>query len=220
MSDYITLRTRIADELANDGAVTDAQIAYAIQDTIKIYERRPWWFNNNSTTFSTVANQEYYTSVEFSDLTNTVAIIAMTITYSSVKQAVVPIDFQSIDSAQNGYVVSVPRLYAYFDQSIRFFPIPSDAYTITVSYITRLTALSADADTNAWTNEAEELIRQGAKRRIAMNYFHAEDVAARCATMEQEAYSALLAEDRRRHPNTELRGPGILDRKRFNIIAG
>ena len=221
MSDYITLRTRIADELANDGAVTDAQIAYAVQDAIKMYERRMWWWNQSVTSaFSTVALQEYYTVSDWADMANAVEIDAMTVLYSSVLSPLKAVDFVTINDEQNGYVKGVPRVFAYYDQSIRFYPIPYDAYPITVSYVTRLTTLSADADTNAWTTEAEELIRHAAKRKIAMNYMHAPDVADRVAPLEKEAFDALMAENRRRQPNTILRSPAMLDHKRFNIITG
>lgn len=220
MADYATMRTRIADEMANDGDITTAQINYAIQDAIKFYERREWWFNTASSTFTTVANQEYYTSSDWSVLDDQVQIDTMTITYNNVISPLKALAFEEINDAQNGYIIAVPRNFAYYQQSIRLYPIPYGAYTITVKYSKRLTALSADSDTNAWTNEAEELIRQSAKRRIALNYLSADDLASRFAVLENEAYAALLQENRRRQPNTELRSPAMLGTKRFNYITG
>ena len=55
MGTYADMRARIADELANDGDISTAQINYAIQDAIKLYERRGWWFNQKTATLSTVA---------------------------------------------------------------------------------------------------------------------------------------------------------------------
>lgn len=220
MADYSTLRTRIIDELANDGALTTAQVNYAIADTIKVYERRPFWFNQTTGTFSTVANQENYTSADLTAIPDIVQIIASTLTYNSIKYSLKPLDYLTIDDSQDGSVVTRPEYFAYYAESIRLYPIPDQVYTVTLSYIQRFTALSDDTDENAWTNEAEELIRQGAKRRIALNYFHAEDVAARIAPQEQEALAALMAEDRRRRPNTLLRAPAMLPPQRFNINVG
>lgn len=214
------MRARIADELANDGDITTAQINYAIQDAIKLYERREWWFNTATGSFTTVANQEYYTSTDWSVLDTQIQIDAMTITYSGVISPMKGLDYVEIDDAQNGYIIAVPRNFAYYKQSLRLYPIPNGAYPITVSYSKRLSTISADADTNAWTTEAEELIRQAAKRRIALNYLESEEVAARFAVLEQEAYSELLAENRRRMPNTVLRSPAMLGTKRFNYITG
>jgi hypothetical protein len=227
MGDYVTLRNRIIDELANDGALTTAQVNYAIADTIKAYERREWWFNsdlNNRapviTSFTTVANQEYYSASDWSPLNDAVQIDTMTVTYNGVQIPLKPVAFDEINDVQTGYGISVPRVFAYYDAAIRFYPIPNDAYVITVGYTQRFTALSADSDTNAWTTEAEELIRQGAKRRIALNYFHSVDVAQRCAILEQEALDALLAENRRRQPNTTLRAPLMAPREKFSILTG
>ena len=219
MTDYATMRTRIADELANDGDITSAQINYAIQDTIKQYERRPWWFNQKTATFSTVASQEYYSSSDLSDIPDIVQIIAATVT-NTLKGPLKAVDYLTIDDEQDGSVEGEPRVFAYFKENIRLYPIPDAVYTITLSYIYRLTALSADGDSNAWTTDAEELIRSGAKRRIALNYLESEVVAARFAVMEREAFTEMLAENRRRWPNTVLRPPAMLPPNTFNINRG
>jgi hypothetical protein len=220
MSDYSTMRTRIADELANDGDITTAQINYAIQDTIKQYERRAWWFNQKTATLPTIASQEYYGSADLADIPNIVQIIAATVTVSNLKAPLKALDYVAIDDEQDGSVVGEPRVFASFKNEIRLFPIPNDAYTVTLSYIYRLAALSADVDTNAWMVEAEELIRSGAKRRIALNYLESEEVAARFAVMEREAFTELQGENRRRWPNAILRIPAMLPPNDFNMTRG
>lgn len=220
MATFADMRARIADELANDGDISSAQINYAILDAIKFYERREWWFNSNIGTFNTVFGQEFYTSVDWPELSSQIQIDAMTVTYNGIKSPLKALDYVTIDDIQNNYVIAVPRHFAYYDQAIRLYPIPNGGYPITVSYAKRLTDLSADADSNAWTNEAEELIRQSAKRRIAINYLQSEEVAARFAGLEREAYTALLQENRSRQPNTILRSPQMNNRTRFNIITG
>lgn len=220
MSTYVDLRNRIIDEMTNDGALTTTQVNYAIADAIKKYERRPFWFNQAISTFSTVSNQEYYTSVDLADISTMVQIVSMTVTNSSVKGPVRAVSYQDIDDLQDGSVISIPRMFAYFTESIRLYPIPDAVYTVTISFIERFAALSADADTNAWTNEAEDLIRAAAKRFVAINYFHADDIAARVGVLEAEALGSLMAEDRRRRPNTTLRVPSMLVSKPFNITIG
>ena len=220
MTDYATLRNRIADELANDGDITTAQINYAIQDTIKFYERKPWWWNQKVATFSTVNGQEYYGSAALADIPNIVQVISATLTADSLKEPLKAVDYESIDDEQDGSVVGDPRVFAVFKEEIRLYPIPTAVQTVTLSYIYRLTALSADSDSNAWTTDAEELIRQGAKRRIALNYLNSEEIAARVSVLEREAYTELIAENRRRRPNTVLRVPEMLPHSTFNITRG
>ena len=83
MSTYVTMRTRIADELLDSGALTNAQINNAILTAIKHYERKEWWFNQKVGTFSTVANQELYTSSDLTDIPDIVLIQSMLIGASS-----------------------------------------------------------------------------------------------------------------------------------------
>lgn len=214
------MRARIADELANDGDITAAQINYAINDSIKLYERRDWWFNTSQVTFVTSSGGEYYVSSPTSTFENMVDVLSMVMTNNGVKTPMYAVDNSDIDASQSGSVTGVPRNYGRIAQKIRLFPIPDAAYTIELAYTYKLDALVSDSDENAWMDEAEELIRQSAKRRIALNYLQADDLAARFATMEREAYAALLAEDRRRHPNTLLRTEAMLRSSRFNIITG
>lgn len=220
MTTYSVMRSRIADELANDGDISTAQINYAIQDTIKQYERRPWWFNQKVASFSTVNGQEYYGAADLADIPKIVQIIAATITVNGLKAPMRAVDYLTIDDEQDGSVSGEPRVFASFREEIRLYPIPSAAHTVTLSYIYRLAELSADGDTNAWTTDAEELIRQGAKRRIGLNYLESEEVAARFAVMEREAFAELQAENRRRWPNTVLRIPAMLPPNEFNISRG
>ena len=219
MTTYGTMRNRIADELANDGDITAAQINYAIQDTVKQYERKPWWFNQKTDTFSTVVAQEYYTSADLADIPDIVQIVSATVADTSARP-LRPVDYQTIDDEQDGSVDGFPRCYAVFKESLRLFPIPEAVYTVTLSYVYRLAALSADGDSNVWTTDAEELIRQGAKRRIALNYLNSEEIAARVAVMEREAYTEMIAENRRRWPNTILRPPVMLPIESYNIRRG
>lgn len=220
MATYLDMRTRIADEMANDGDITSAQINYGIQDAIKLYERRGWWFNQKTANMNTVAGQEYYTSTDLADIPNIVQIDNAVVNYGGYKYPLRSVDYNTIDDVQDGSISSVPTLFAVYKNNIRLYPIPDATYVVTLSYVYRLTTLSADSDENAWTNDAEELIRQCAKRRIALNYLQSEEVAARFASLESEAYSAMLAENRRRWPNTVLRAPAMLLPDGFNIITG
>jgi hypothetical protein len=219
MSDYVTMRTRILDEYVND-SLSAAQVNKAIQTAIKHYERKPFYFNQKTNTFSTVANQEYYSSSDLSDIPNIVHIVSATVTASSLKCKLQPVDFGVMDDAQDGSVTGEPEQIAVFKQQIRLYPIPDSAYTITLAYIYRFSALSNDTDTNAWMVEGEELIRQRAKRTLALDYLQADDLAGRAAMLESEALDELHAEGRRRLPNTVLRPENMLGTSTFDFTRG
>ncbi len=197
MTDYVTMQTRIADELIDSGALSTAQIKAAIQSAIKFYERKPFYFNQKKEgTFSTVASQEYYGSAANSDIPYIIQFFGFTIGTS--KNPVTKVDFSAIDAVQTGSITGEPSSYAYWEQKIRLYPIPSAVYTATMAYIYRLTTLSADGDTNAWMTDAEELIRQSAKRILALDILHADDIAMRCYNREAEVFDELKAETARR----------------------
>lgn len=220
MTDFVTMQTRIADELLDNGALSTAQIKAAIQSAIKHYERKPFYFNQKkASTFSTVASQEYYGTAANADIPYIVEMKSFVIgTYNSKVKSV---DFSDIDMAQSGSVTGLPTAYGYYEQKIRLFPIPDAVYTATLAYIYRLTALSADGDTNAWMTDAEELIRQSAKRILALDILHADDIAMRCYNREREVLDELQAENRRRNPVQELQVPPMPSmRDGFNINTG
>lgn len=220
MPTYADMRARIADELANDGDITSTQINYAINDSIALYQRRPWWFNVRMITFTTSANGEYYVSTPTSTFDDMIEVQSIMIEYSGLKSPLVAVDNLEIDFSQDGTVTGIPTNYSRTAQKIRLFPIPDGAYTIYLTFVCKLDALVNDTDENAWTNEAEELIRQSAKRRIALNYLESEEVAARFAVLEREAFTEMMGEMRRRRPNTTLRVPQMLGPNTFNIITG
>lgn len=220
MTTYATMRTAIIDELGNDGDLSASHVNSAIKRAIKHYERRPWWFNQKTATFSTVNGQEYYGASDLADIPNIIQIDSAMVNIGGTKQKLRPHDFQSVDEDQTGYVVYPPHSYTIRNSEIRLYPIPDGAYTVTLSYIYRLDELSADSDSNAWTTFCEEMIRQSAKRRLALDILHAEEVANRCAGFEAEAYSELLAENRRRLPKAPLRTDAILAPQAFDIVNG
>lgn len=179
MTTYTILQDRIADEAASvstaAASIYETQIQKAILSAIAHYARERFYFNTKTNTFSTVANQEYYSSSDFSDLTNLVEIDGMTVTLGSTKLPMKKMDFEPINDSQSGSVKGLPRYFAYYKQNLRLYPIPDAVYTITVAYLYKLTALSAGSDSNAWTTDGEELIRNRAK------------AALRCDTMKEDA---------------------------------
>jgi hypothetical protein len=221
MTTYATMRTRIADNLIDTGGLTTSQINEAIQSAIKHYERKTFYFNQKvDGTFPTVAAQEYYTSADFADIPNIVKVRSANVTINGSKSPLKPFDFQVIDDEQDGSVTGDPYAYASFAQKIRLYPIPNGAFTVKMSYVYKLAALSADGDTNAWMTDAEEMIRQAAKKRIAIDILHDDELAGRCTVLEVEAYDELMAETARRLPNTELKIPAMLGQSSFDIQRG
>lgn len=209
MTTYVILRNRISDDVRSVSTASSSdissQIAAEVLSAVAYYAREPFYFNTKTNTFSTVANQEYYSSSDLSDIATLVKIFTMTVTQNSIKMPVKPISFADIDDAQTGQVIARPTYYAYFKQNIRLYPIPDAVYTMTMAYVYKLTALSADADTNAWTTDAEELIRARASRRLYENVVRNPGRAEIARMQEAEALAALKRETRMRTSPAILR---------------
>lgn len=217
MTNYVTLRNRIADEIYDTTLTTN--VNEAIQSAIKHYERRKLWFNQKTGTFATVADQEYYGSSANTDIPDLLEIFSMVGSLSGTKMPIRPVEFSTIDDAQTGSVKAFPEQFAYFNEQIRLYPIPDGAYTVTMAYHYRLAALSADGDTNAWTTDAEELIRTRAKRLLALHKLWDVEMWTRLEPLERELFTTLQNETRMRRSNRMLRTE-IGVRSGFNINVG
>ena len=215
MTTYLALRQRIVTELAAF-TVTADQVNAAILTAIKHYEREPFWFNQTTGTFPTVAAQELYTSADLAAIPDIIRIDAMMLTSDATKIRLRGVDNRHIDDLQDGSVTGEPELYSRYADKIRFYPIPSAVYTVSVNYIYKLTTLSADSDTNAWTDECEEMIRQAAKRILAADILEDDDKARRCAELEQVAYNRIRSENRHRQPQPELRANWPFNRQFYD----
>lgn len=220
MSTYADMRARIADELANDGDITAAQINNAIQTTIASYEGDTWWFNTRTVTFSTLAGGELYSSTPSSTFQDIVNIQALRCSNNGSLQIVTPVDDLTINDVQDGSVTGTPIYYSRVTNQIRLYPIPDATYVMQMTYTYKLPALSADTDSNFWTTDGEEMIRQGAKKRIALDILASDQIAQRCAVMEKEAYQGLRAENRNRRGAQFLRTELPMTRRTFNINTG
>lgn len=191
MSTFLQMKTRIADDLKRSDLAT--QIGVAINRAIEFYEKDRFFFNETSGTFVTVSGQESYGSAD--SIPSTIAEIDdVTLTQSSTN--IFPLDktsFSSIRDLNSGGTTAtgVPMDYAYYTEKFWLSPIPNGVYTVTVYFKKTYTQLSADGDTNDWTEEAEDLIEARARwwvnKRIIKDY----EAAAEAKGEELEALSSL-----------------------------
>lgn len=156
------MKQRIADEIAR--ADLTSQIAYAISDAIKHHERARFYFNEAINTFTTVDGQEWYSSSDASWIPDVIEIDSLRVTVSGrpwplMKATMADMEFLAAGTATEGD----PERFCYYRQQIRLYPTPNAARTMTCAYVQRLAELTDDSQENAWTDDAEELIRARAK---------------------------------------------------------
>ena len=184
MTDFATLKARIADELSRDDLTS--QINNAVLDAVKRYETQPFWFNQTEATLNTAANDEFYALP--SDF---LQIDSLRITYNEENDVLAPRSYRYIDDRSQ--ITGEPTVYAIYRDQLRLYPIPDQVYPLTMAYIYRPAALSGDTDSNVWTTDAEELIRGAAARRLCLTVIRDPQAAALWAQVEYGALRALLS---------------------------
>ncbi len=186
-----TMKTRIADEIAR--ADLTSQIAAAILSAIEFYDRRRFWFNETEATFNTIAGTDAYAAADAAFLATLIEDDSMTVTVSGSKEPMRKISFAEmqryrIDLVQSG----PPTHYAYYRQRLYLHPVPDAAYPIIVFHTAMLGIPANDGASNAWTTEAEELIRLRAKADLFENVIREFGEADRLRAREQEALQSLI----------------------------
>jgi hypothetical protein len=171
VTDFVTMQTRIADELVRDDLSN--QIKLAINDGIKQWEAERFRFNEKRYRILTVAQQEYYDVITPTLLTSAGAAVDTGETILEIDSMVrggsrYPLTDRTqswMDDQQSGNSYGPPTDYAFFANQLRFFPIPDAIYTVDISCMGRLgpNPLVDDGDTNAWMTEGEVIIRGQAK---------------------------------------------------------
>ena len=205
MATYLDMINRIGDEsLRSDMA---NQIKLCIQDAIGHYEVERLWFNQfRDRTFATVAGHEFYGELDHSDIPHVLEFDVVTLTVAStrwplVKSGFVQIEDWNADASAQGQ----PTHYAYWGRQIRLYPVPDLTYQIRLSGLFKLPTLVADGDTNAWTEDAEELIRHRAKAVLYSQYLRDDANAARATALEMVAFERLSATTARRLASSHIR---------------
>jgi hypothetical protein len=193
MGTLAQLQARIATDLTRDDLTS--QIESAVSDAVKFYERERFWFNTTrSLTFVAVPGQIAYGSAELAAIANLVRIDAL---FVSQNQSTLPLDryepadFEMLNNASAAG--GKPTAFTYIDQAIRLWPTPDDVFTLRLHAHVRLPELD-DGDTNAWTNDAEELIRSHAKMLLYMDLLEDDAGAARMQAKIPFLLGALRAE--------------------------
>jgi hypothetical protein len=199
MSTFGTMLDRIADELSRTDL--DSQTRLCIRTAIQHYQRKRFYFiEDYGTTFSTVAGQEYYSSSDNAAIPNFSEVDSLVITALGSRWPLTKRGKEWMDEVSTSSdLTGIPSDYGYYSRQFRLYPIPQAVYSIRVSGLKRQDTLSATADTNVWLTEGESLIRNAAKRILAIDYLRNAGLATDAAAQEKIALDLIVSE-------TEMRG--------------
>lgn len=193
-----TMLDRIASDLTRSDLASQAQSA--ILDAIAHYEHDRFWFNfTRSKTFQTVIGQQDYGSSALAEIPNLIQIDNLFLPSAGTIYTLTwndPAEFEwlSVSSTYNGK----PTDFTYIDGVIRLWPVPVAVYTLRPFMHYRLPALSLPTDSNAWLNEAEQLIRAHAKMLLYANVLEDDTGATRMQAQIPAHKAKLDAETSRR----------------------
>jgi len=214
MGTYLDLQNNIASDLTRSDLTS--QIQGAIADAIKQYERQRFWFNTTrSLTFQTNGNipvgqtgQMAYGAADLAQIPNIIRIDDLFLKWGTSTYALdwyEPDEFEYLTSLNtaNGR----PSVYTYVDAQLLLWPQPSDVWTVRPHMHYRLTPLANPTDTNAWCNEAENLIRAHAKLILYTGLLEDDDGARRMSQQIPGIKAGLDYETAARSATGRIRAP-------------
>jgi hypothetical protein len=155
MSGFATVIARIREDL-DRGTDFDSRIKRGIEDAIFYYRAVRFGFNSKRKTFSV--------SAEYTSLTaNWIEADYLTLELSDARVKIVEKTPDWINEEMvTPDFTGEPRYFAIQNRQLRLYPPPDQSYSVQMSYLYDLQEVSSsasDSASNAWTGEAEPLIR-------------------------------------------------------------
>lgn len=220
MATYGDMQARIADEMLTT-AITTAQIQNAIQDAIRKYERRRFWFNErrwdmqvlfdstggaltdsggdflrSSPLFTTIPGVEFYDQTVSPEMAQAAHLDKLVLVQSSINRYTLTSRTpQWMDDNAVGLTWrAMPTDWSFQQEQVRLFPIPDAAYPILAQGTQRFNTLVNSSDTNPWMVEAEELIRSCAEAILARRVDRDMQAAQIFAQDEAQALASIKRE--------------------------
>lgn len=179
----------VISDMAKEGeSGVTAAVTTAISNSISHYENEPWWFLETQYQFVTVDGTEYYDVPSDMGATE----YSLTIEVSNNTYRMIERSYNTLEDwfVKSDTFTGYPTDFAVYQQQIRMYPVPNGAYTATWSYSQQLGPPSADAS-NAWTTDAELLIRARTEWQLHALRYHDAEAAAVSKNVEENEVQRL-----------------------------
>jgi hypothetical protein len=197
------LKTRIADELARSDLTS--QIALAISDAIEeACTHRFWFMEVRGLATSLVAGTSTYTSA---DIENLLEIDRVALIVGGQRRTLRLMSDDEADRLSDGTAPSgEPYAYSRYGDELRFYPTPTQTYTVGIDGLFKGTTLSSDAASNIWTDtsKGERYVRALAKRDLLIHVIRKPDAAQVQDQIAQRARQELEAQTHTRTATGEM----------------
>ena len=203
MSTFADLKTLVAQDIIRPDLTS--QISAAVLSAVQDHSVERFWFNETRT-FSvslTTGSSGEYSITPTSTIQEFIKIDWLRVQIGSQWVRMDRIDADNMEEFQLATTTGQPQWWTYYADRLRVYPEPDRTYSSRIAGHIRLVALSADTDTNAWTNAAKDLIRYSALKRVLAFPVRNAEAALGAATMEAQQLDALRREtDRRKRTGT------------------
>lgn len=158
-----SISARLID--TSNTAVPLASVTSAINTAIGYWKQRRFWFNT-AEDVGVLTLQDPVITLPVDFLAEIPDLAPFVIEYSAMHYTLakrLPWQFENT-YLDNGF--DLPQIYARIANEYRCYPIPDQAYTITTRYLRDYDPLVNDADSNDFTNLADQLIMYEALGRL------------------------------------------------------
>lgn len=152
MATYKDLQDRINLDYLNQMTLIP-EVKRAIATAIRTYEANHYWFNETSTGFFAP-----YLQSDFAVPADFLSPYRVELTVGGSTNVLPRREFTVVRDMAMNSPPSQPTHYAYYGNRIQLSCASNDTYVGTIYYIQSLPVLASDDDSNAWTNEAANLI--------------------------------------------------------------
>ncbi len=197
---FATVRDSVAAKLKRSGSVAEAHIDEQIQAAVRYCRRKPWHFTEKREgTLTTVASQDWYSSVVFGADTIDVADITridLITSPTNLDLRLGVVDYIDFIGLQRGSTTSsnAPTVYTRYAQQIGLWATPAAVFNLTVSAVTKPAVPATGATTSVFFEQARDLIEAYACEKVCSLYFRDQEQAAAFRGEWMGQVSALNAE--------------------------
>lgn len=207
MATFGTLQTRVSNRLldSNNTAVSLQSVAAALNDAIKYWKHKRFWFNESVST-QTLTQSDGTIPLPSDFLVPAYKDGAFVISYSNQRY---PLNKEN-QAVYDGFFLDngdgLPRIYSRVGGSYECYPLPDRAYTILVRYLKDYPEIE-QADTNAtndFTNNADRLVYLWALADLTAELRQNEKMESYYRNAAVEEYQNLLSRTAKENASGKL----------------
>lgn len=170
-STFGSLKTKISKKLIDAGqtAISDSDVGEALNDALRYWKQKRFWFNERTTTVTMDPNDPYILQYGNSIAAYPSAPVlpqnflyefpedGFVIKYSNLSYRFDKVHTKKYDDESvNG--IGIPYIYTFRNGNFEFYYLPNLAYQMTVNYVCDYPDFSASSDTNDFTQYADRIL--------------------------------------------------------------